>query len=126
MGYSHGFAFWQTTGVTTWNSRSEWNGTGVANGGGGGTAGDGLNHEKTFKAVHYSPRLGNNSLTEIRYYGNATSPNSGNTNGHQLHDLVITDGGKLNIKIENKQRNSSGEIAYFNCPTPVFEYYNLQ
>jgi hypothetical protein len=85
-----------------------------------------LNHEKTFKAVHYSPRLGNNSLTEIRYYGNATSPNSGNTNGHQLHDLVITDGGKLNIKIENKQRNSSGEIAYFNCPTPVFEYYNLQ
>lgn len=120
MGYSHGLALWQSQNLTTWNFRSEYNGTL----GSGGTVGAGLNHEKTFNTLHYSPMLGFNSMTEIRYYGGGVAPNAGSTDGHKLHNAVVTDSGQLGIWIEEAQRNGSGEISYINCPPPVFTYYN--
>ncbi len=96
-------ALWQSQALTTWNFRSEYNGTS----GNGGTVGGGLNHEKTFDTVHYSPKVGFNSMTDVRYYRTrCIAPNAGNTDGHQLHNAVVSDGGQLNIWVEDAQRNA--------------------
>lgn len=100
MAFSHGAVWWQCNGITTYNFRSRYNGTGRADGGGGGTSGAGLNHETCSNTRHYAPILGHNSLTEVRYYSNS----GGDTGPHLLDNVQIVDGGELDVVIERNQR----------------------
>lgn len=113
MGYSHGLAAWQTDRLTTWNFVSTDNG-GASGAATGGNSGAGLNHERSTYCVHYSPQLGNNTLTEVRYYGDLA-----NTVGHELHNLVLTDGGALDIRMDKLQSSTPLLDA---CPAPVYDY----
>jgi hypothetical protein len=118
MGYSHGFAFWQSPNITTYNCRSENNGTTGALNALGGTVGCGFNMEKSAGSIHYSPIVGFNTLAELRYYGREDNdPWSGDTTGHQVFDLVLTDSGSLNIRIDNAQTTLP---ILTRCPSPVY------
>jgi hypothetical protein len=118
MGYSHGFAFWQSTNVTTYSCRSENNGTLGSGGALGGTVGDGFNMEKSAGSIHYNPIVGGNTLCELRYYGRADGDAwSGDTTGHQVFDLVLSDGGALDIRIDNAQVTLP---VLTRCPAPVY------
>ena len=100
--YSHGLVTWQSSGITTWNHRSEYNGST----GNGGWRASGINHEKSRNTIHYGARLGNNTLSEVRYYAQPASggdPYSGDTGGHQIRDSYTTDGGTLDILLDYKQ-----------------------
>lgn len=105
-GYAHGVAMWQSSNITTWNHRAEYNGLHPKDGGSWGSVGCGLNHEKTRNTTHYSSRLGYNSLSEIRYFAMPASGAdrySGNTGGHTLSGLTLTDGGRLDIHMDSSQ-----------------------
>lgn len=121
MGYSHGISFWQSIDATTYNLRSENNGTGAANGGGGGTSGTGINSEKSRNTVHYAPRLGGNSLSSMRYWGaslTSSDVRSGDTGGHRVIDAVVTDGKQFVIRLDRAQ---STRPTLTNCPTPSWD-----
>lgn len=117
MACSHGFAFWETKGIQTLRCIAENNG-----GVGGGTfdalAGDGFNHERSFDTVHRFPRVGGNTLCELRYFAeNQGDAYDGDTTGHQIYDLTVTDGGALDIRIDGSQTVLP---TLTRCPAPVY------
>ncbi|GGL87357.1 hypothetical protein [Nakamurella endophytica] len=121
MGYSHGISFWQSTDVTTYNLRSEFNGVGRENGGGGGTSGTGINSEKSRNTVHFAPRLGGNSLSSMRYWGSplsSTDARSGDTGGHRVVNAVLTDGKPFVVRLDRAQATRP---LLTSCPTPVWD-----
>ena len=119
MAFSHGAVWWHCNGIVTRNFSSRYNGTGRVDGGGGGTSGAGLNHETCTNTRHYSPILGNNSLTEIRYYSNSGA----DTGSHVLDGVSIRDSGPLDIVIERNQRTKP---QLTNCPEARYENVNWQ
>ncbi|GGL87365.1 hypothetical protein [Nakamurella endophytica] len=122
MGFSHGVSLWQSTGVTTWNHRSEYNGTALNAGGSYGSLGCGINHEKSTNTTHYSVRLGNNTHSELRYYAvpyKSTDPHSGDTRGHRVSTLTLTDTDGFRVRIDNTQ---STLPALSSAPTPHYYY----
>ena len=122
MGYSHGISIWQSTGVTTWNHVSEYNGTALSAGGSYGSLGAGINHEKSENTTHYSLRLGFNTHSELRYYGipyKSSDPHSGDTKGHRVSTLTLTDTDGFRIRMDNTQ---STVPALTTCPTPHYFY----
>lgn len=105
-GFSHGVSIWQSSGIQSWNHRSEYNGTALDQGGSYGSLGAGINHEKSSNCVHNSLTLGYNSHSELRYYAvpyRSSDPHSGNTTGHAVQTLRLTDGGEFKVRLDNSQ-----------------------
>ena len=105
-GFSHGVSIWQSSDVQSWNHRSEYNGTALNEGGSYGSLGAGINHEKSRDCVHHALTLGYNSHSELRYYAvpyRSSDPKSGNTTGHSVETLRLTDGGEFKIRLDNSQ-----------------------
>jgi hypothetical protein len=121
MGYSHGVSFYKCTTVETWNFKSINNGTGSVNGGGGGSSGDGINHEDTQNSIHHAPVIGGCSLTDLRYWSDSAY---GDTTGHYVYDLVKLPGpwspntepdqGHTRIRLDRVQNTPPTLV---NCPT---------
>lgn len=111
-GYSHGFAGWQSDNVTSSNFWSHDNGGGTGTVTGGSNQAAGLNHERCSTSVHHSPTLGGNTLAEVRYWSD-----QGDTTGHALDHVTITDGGSFDIKIANQQ---TSHPALTSSPTPRY------
>lgn len=116
MGFSHGFAFWQTNGITAVDCVS------TDNGGGqsaslGGTAGDGFNFERSRNSLLVRPTVGRNTLCELRYYGrNDGDSYDGDTFPHRVENLTLLEG-NLDIRIDKVQRTDPVLVS---CPPPVF------
>jgi len=107
LAHSHGLAMWQTERLTSWGFAASDNG-----GPSGGHAAAGLNHERSSRCVHHAPRLGRNTLCEVRYWSDRSD-----TGGHELHDLVMVDDGPLDIWLSREQ-HTAPELV--DCPPPVY------
>lgn len=113
-GFSHGFAFWQTNGITAVDCSATNNGTT----GSPGTVADGFNFERSRTTVLTRPTVGFNTLCELRYYGkNNNDAYDGDTYPHSVDSLTLTDGGALDINIDGIQTTLP---TITNSPTPVY------
>ena len=122
MGFSHGVSIWQSTDVSTWNHRSEYNGTALSAGGTYGSLGSGINHEKSRDTIHRSLQLGNNTHSELRYYATPSRSSdafSGNTTGHRVNTVALTDTDGFRVRMDNTQ---STLPALTSCPPPHYFY----
>lgn len=115
---SHGFAFWETNNGELVRCSATNNGS--ASGADlGGVTGAGFNMERSRNIVHRSPRMGGNTLCEMRFYArNDGDAYDGDTTGHQVLDAVLTDGGPFDIRIDNAQVTLP---TLTRCPPPVYD-----
>ena len=116
-GFSHGLAIYQSPDTTTTRHRAEYCGTGNGSGATGGTVGVGLNCEQSNRSIHHSPTLGFNTLAQMRYYGTTSGSFAGDTTGHTIDGLVLSDGGSLTIRIDNAQ---TSHPTLTTSPTPTY------
>lgn len=122
MGFSHGFAFWETNGVKAVDCVATHNGQ-VGGAALGGVSGDGFNFERSRSTELIRPTVGFNSLCELRYYGrNDGDAFDGDTGPHRVEGLKLLEGA-LDIWIDSAGTAGSVQTTrptLVNCPPPAF------